>query len=124
MKATNCYEMFGLFSEDWSAKCIMWSKSRSPSPSYSPPRDRPAHIRNRGREDRTEMENKQRQWEEEYRRQQDEAELHCDICNVWTRNPREMQEHREGQNHRKKCGKVQRFRCTLCMVDVPCQVLT
>ena len=109
----------------------MWSNSRSPSPSYSPPRDRPAransslYSRHSGREDKQrQREDKQRQREEEYRRQQDEAELHCDVCNVWTRNPREMQEHREGQNHRKKCVKVQRFRCTLCMVDVPCQVLT
>ena len=32
-----------------------------------------------------------------------------------------MQAHKEGANHKKKSAKVQRFRCQLCLIEVPCQ---
>ena len=33
----------------------------------------------------------------------------------------QMQAHKEGAKHRKMSAKVQRFRCDLCLIDVPCR---
>jgi len=50
-----------------------------------------------------------------------EEEMHCEVCDVWTKSRDIMQAHKEGINHKKKSAKVQRFQCTLCLIEVPCQ---
>ena len=47
-------------------------------------------------------------------------ELHCKVCDVWVRSRDQMQAHEDGANH-KRSAKVQRFRCQLCLIEVPCQ---
>jgi len=50
-----------------------------------------------------------------------EEELHCEICDVYTRSRDQMQAHKEGQNHKKRSAKVQRYNCEICLIEVPCQ---
>lgn len=49
-------------------------------------------------------------------------ENYCEKCDVWTKTRDQMQAHKEGANHRKMSVKIQRFRCNLCLIDVPCQL--
>ena len=50
-----------------------------------------------------------------------EKEMYCEDCDVWVRSRDQMQAHKEGKKHKKKSAKVQRFRCPLCLIVVPCQ---
>ena len=52
----------------------------------------------------------------------DRKELYCEDCDVWVRSRDQMQMHKEGANHKKKSAKVTRYRCDLCLIEVPCQV--
>ena len=50
-----------------------------------------------------------------------EEEMHCEVCDVWTKDRNTMEAHKAGANHLRKSSKIQRFQCTLCLIVVPCQ---
>jgi len=51
-----------------------------------------------------------------------EKEMHCSVCDVWTKSRHDMEAHMAGQNHKKKSAKVQRFQCNICVgIQVTCQ---
>ena len=50
-----------------------------------------------------------------------EKELYCDVCDVWVRSRDQMQAHKDGANHQKKSGKIKRYECKLCLIQVPCE---
>lgn len=48
-------------------------------------------------------------------------EFHCEPCGVWVKQRDQMQAHKEGKNHKKKCEKVIRHHCEICLIDVTCK---
>jgi len=48
-------------------------------------------------------------------------EVHCEICDVWTKTRDSMEAHKAGVNHKKRSASVQIFECKLCWVVVTCQ---
>ena len=51
----------------------------------------------------------------------DSKENYCSKCDIWTKSRDQMLIHKEGANYKKMSAKVQRYRCDMCLIDVPSQ---
>jgi len=50
-----------------------------------------------------------------------QKEFHCDVCDVWVRSRDQMQQHKDGNNHKKMTKKVVRYHCDICLIGVTCR---
>ena len=46
---------------------------------------------------------------------------YCAKCDIWTKSRDQMLIHKEGANYKKMSVNVQRYRCEMCLIDVPNQ---